>query len=120
MVLWNNILFKLSCVHTLFTGFTKTSSVGLRLANADCTIDMEPECDEIVITQQSITSISTCEEITVVASAEAASMIEQKSPEDKHGKGKPLSKMHSLFNPECKELKKIEPGRTHTVLFKVK
>ncbi len=77
---------------------------------------MEPESD-VVITHQSITSVSTTDETIMFATAEVLSV---ELTEDKHGKGKPLSKMYNLFHSECKELLKIEPGRTHTVLFKVK
>lgn len=87
------------------------------LSNADCTIvDMEPEPEcQTIVTSQTITTIS--EETAVCASSLEVISFERKSTEE--WKGKPLSEMNSLFNSECQESVKIEPGRAHTVLFKV-
>jgi hypothetical protein len=76
---------------------------------------MEPdECDVVIVEQSVIATVDT----TIVTSVLGEQWAETEISSFKW-KGKPLSEMYNLFDPECKQLHSIEPGRTHTVLFKV-
>jgi len=76
---------------------------------------MEPdECDVVIVEQSVIATVDT----TTLTSVLEVTLAETEISTVKW-RGKPLSEMYSLFNPECKQLLNIEPGRTHTVLFKV-
>lgn len=100
-------------------GFVNSSST--TLSNRDCTINMEPECQTSGQTILAHQSITTSEETTVYESSlEVITSFERKSTSFEEWKGKPLSEMNSLFNPVCQEAGKVEPGRVHTVLFKVR
>ncbi len=76
---------------------------------------MEPdECDVIIVEQSVIATVDTTILTSVLGEPRAETEISTVK-----WKGKPLSEMYSLFHSECKQLLSIEPGRTHTVLFKV-
>ena len=75
---------------------------------------MEPdECDVVVVEQQ---SLITTTDTTVLTSAVEVTLVETTIEK---WRGKPLSEMYNLFNAGCNQLLNIEPGRSHTVLFKV-
>ncbi|XP_046631255.1 poly(ADP-ribose) glycohydrolase-like [Daphnia pulicaria] len=96
-------------------GFTKKNSTESTPNNTDCAINMEPdECDVVIVEQSVIATVDT----TIVTSVLGEQWAETEISSFKW-KGKPLSEMYNLFDPECKQLHSIEPGRTHTVLFKV-
>nr|CAH0106658.1 unnamed protein product [Daphnia galeata] len=95
-------------------GFSKSNAI--EKSNADCTIDMEPDGCDIVIVEQSV--ITTADTTVLTSVLEEVTLAKTDISADKW-RGKPLSEMYSLFNPECKQLLNIEPGRNHTVLFKV-
>lgn len=77
---------------------------------------MEPDGCDIVIVEQSV--ITTADTTVLTSVLEEVTLAKTDISADKW-RGKPLSEMYSLFNPECKQLLNIEPGRNHTVLFKV-
>lgn len=76
---------------------------------------MEPdECDVVIVEQSVIAAVDT----TILTSVLGEQWAETEISTVKW-KGKPLSEMYNLFHLECKQLLSIDPGRTHTVLFKV-
>lgn len=89
----------------------------MEVSRTDCTIDIESDVEN-VSDQRSITiheqTAITANSVEVVSCVLEESLI-------KSWKGKPLSQMNSLLKAECQlELIKLEPGRSHTILFKVK
>lgn len=82
----------------------------------DCAIDMESESGTAIAEQ----STATFEETSAYTSTTEILAVYEEKKISEDWKGKPLSEMNNLFNTSCKELVKIEPGRTHTILFKVK